>query len=112
MIELAIKVVVKQVGEQPKVKVIENNIKALQEIVGGSIEMVRVPFTNEMLYMVCNDTGKLDNLPVNFYEPARCDIIVGNVFFTAGDYEGNLIDLTNEQIRAIKSYLNYQTLWQ
>lgn len=111
MKDFVIKIVVKEVGKEPKVKVINNNLEALRAIVGGCIEMVRVPFTNEMLYMVCNDTGKLDNLPFNFFEPARKDIIVGNVFFTAGDYEGNLIDLTDSQIRAIKSYLTCQTIW-
>ena len=112
MIELAIKVVVKQVDEQPKVKVINNTLEALREIVGGCIEMVPVLFPANRLYMVRNDTGKLDGLLFNFFEPLRNDIIVGNVFFTACNSEGDLIDLSDEQIRAIKSYLETQTLWQ
>lgn len=106
-----IKVVIKEVGEQPKVKVINNNLKALRKIVGGCIEMVSLHYIADNLYMVCNDTGKLDHLPFNFYEPARKDIVVGNVFFTAGNLEGDLIDLSYEQIKVIKSYLETQTLW-
>ncbi len=109
--EQVIKILVKEVGKTPETKIIKNEWEDFQKIVGGCFEMVRVSFTNEMIYMVCNDTGKLDHLPINFYEPARNDIIVGNVFFTAGDYEGNSISLTNEQIKAIKSYLETNTLW-
>lgn len=109
--DIAIKVVVKRVGELPEVKVINNNTETLQELVGGLFDMVRVPFRDDMLYMVCNDVGKIIGLPMNFYEPARNDVIVGDVFFTAGNFEGDLIDLTNEQIRFIKSYLELQTLW-
>lgn len=106
-----IKVVIKEVGEQPKVKVINNDLGELIRIVGGYVEMFRVPFTKELLYMGCNETGEIHNLPFNFYEPARGDIIVGNVFFTAGNFEGDLIDLSYEQIKFIKSYLETQTLW-
>lgn len=111
MIEQVIKILVKEVGKVPETKIIKNDIQEFYKIVGGCFEMVRVPLIEDMLYMVCNDIGKLVNLPVNFYEPARSDIIVGNVFFTAGDYEGNSISLTNEQIEQLKSYLNSQTLW-
>ena len=111
MKDLAIKVVVKKVGEKPHIKVINNDIGELIRIVGGYVELVRVPFSKDNLYMGCNETGKIHNLPFNFYEPARSDMIVGNVFFTAGDYDGTLIDLTDEQIKAIKSYLETNTLW-
>ncbi len=109
--EQVIKILVKEVGKIPETKIIKNEWEDFQKIVGGCFEMVRVPFTNEMIYMVCNDTGKLDNLPFNFYEPARYDVIVGNVFFVAGDYEGNTLSLNKNQIEKIKSYLSYQTLW-
>lgn len=111
MEEQAIKILVKEVGKTPETKIIKNDFQEFQKIVGGCFEMVRVPLIEDMVYMVCNDTGKLDNLPINFYEPARVDIIVGNVFFTAGDYEGNSISLTKKQIEHLKSYLNSQTLW-
>ncbi len=109
--ETVLNIVVKEPGKAPEVKLIKHDIEEFQKIVGGLFDMVRVPLMEDMIYMVCNDTGKLDNLSFNFYEPARNDIIVGNVFFTAGDYEGNFISLTNEQIKAIKSYLETNTLW-
>lgn len=109
--EQVIKILVKEVGKTPETKIIKNEWEDFQKIVGGCFEMVRVPFTNEMIYMVCNDTGKLYNLPFNFYEPARYDVIVGNVFFVAGDYKSNTLSLNKNQIEKIKSYLSYQTLW-
>ncbi len=107
----AIKVVVKNVGEQPKVKVINNELEDLQKIVGGHNEAVHIPF-GDNLWMICNDIGKLENLPLNFYDPMLRDDIVGNVIFAASNLEGDFIDMTNEQINDVKSYLELQTLWK
>lgn len=109
--ETVLNIVVKEPGKAPEVKLIKHDIEEFQKIVGGLFDMVRVPLMEDMIYMVCNDTGKLDNLPFNFYEPARYDVIVGNVFFVAGDYEGNTLSLNKNQIEKIKSYLSYQTFW-
>ena len=50
------KVVVKRPAEKPEVMEIENELHALQEIVGGYIECVGVI---DNIICVCNEEGKL-----------------------------------------------------
>ena len=89
------KIVVKNVNENPVVKEIKGTLENLKEIVGGYIECFPV-FENVLC--VCNEEGKLLGLPANF----RCnnDIIVGNVFFCAGGEE-EFISLNEKQIDTI-----------
>jgi len=48
---------------RPKVREIDDSLKAMQEIVGGLIQPI-YPF-DEPVALVCNDEGKLMNLPAN-----------------------------------------------
>jgi Domain of unknown function (DUF3846) len=66
-------------------------LEELQTVVGGYIEVVAAPFTildtSEPMYLVLNEDGKRDNLPINGFATAlyhqaggaRDDCIVGNV---------------------------------
>lgn len=54
--------VVKAPGERPRVTVIADTLEAMQSIVGGYIEIVG--FTEENV-IVCNEEGRLLNLPEN-----------------------------------------------
>lgn len=71
---------------------VDDDIKTMQNIVGGYIEAIGI--ANGIL-MVCNEEGKLRNLPFNFY----CgDPIVGTAFFcaTAGE---EFASITEKQIQ-------------
>ena len=57
-----LKIVLKKVGEEPEVMNIENTLEAKQKLVNGWIEVVSV--TDDIL-LVCNEEGKLENLPPN-----------------------------------------------
>jgi len=57
----------------PSVMMIDNTLKAMQELVGGYIETV----TYGHYVVVCNEEGRIKGLPDN---PAMPDM-VGNVFF-------------------------------
>lgn len=57
-----IRVLVKRPDEAPHPQVVENTLKALQDLVGGSIECVTVM---EDLAIVCNEEGRLLGLPYN-----------------------------------------------
>lgn len=91
-----IKIVVKEVGKKRLIKEITSDLKILQEIVGGHLEMVRIA---EGVAMIVNEEGKLEGLTPNFVAPF--DIIVGNVLFIAYDEHGNNVSLTLEQINII-----------
>ena len=50
-------------GQHPQQVEIDNNLKALQEAVGGTIAAV-YPFADPVA-IICNDEGKLMGLPLN-----------------------------------------------
>lgn len=96
--EKNIKVLICKVGETPKIEVIENNLSNLQKLVSGRIEVVAI---GESL-MICNEEGKLDELPPNFITPH--DVIVGDVLFVGDDGE-EFGSLSDDEIFRLISYL-------
>ncbi len=56
------RVVMKRVNEDWKIGEIENDLKALQNFVGGHIQAV--PLASD-LCIVCNEDGRLEGLPEN-----------------------------------------------
>ena len=94
-----LKIVLKKVGEEPEVMNIENTLEAKQKLVDGWIEVVSV---TEDILLVCNEEGKLDNLPPNLL--FDYDYIAGDCFFIGDDYEnGDFKSLTDEQIEEVKA---------
>ena len=57
------RVLVVKPEHRPEVREIEGSLKSMQEIVGGLIQPV-YPF-DDTVVLVCNDEGKLMNLPAN-----------------------------------------------
>lgn len=55
-----IRAVVKRPGEAAFMTVINNELETLQKIVGGYIETITIA---DNLVIVCNEEGKLKNLP-------------------------------------------------
>ena len=51
-------------GQYPQQVEIDNNLKALQEAVGGHDLLLAYPFADPVA-IVCNDDGKLMGLPLN-----------------------------------------------
>ena len=70
---------------------IENTLKALQRAVGGYIEAVSI---SGGISLVCNEEGKLDNLPGN--RRIGNDIIAG-AFVIVGNGEEDFRSLTDEE---------------
>ncbi len=56
------KVIAYKVGEEPTMQEIPNTLKGMQSFVGGYIEVLHV--TDELV-LVCNEEGKIDELPPN-----------------------------------------------
>lgn len=92
-------------GKAPVLKEIDGSLKSMQEIVGGTIQVL-YPFA-EPVALVCNDEGKLLGLPLNRAlrdEKGRIYDIVAGTFFLCAAPEGSdrLESLTEEQASCFK----------
>ena len=86
---------------RPEVKEIDGSLKSMQEVVGGWIQAL-FPF-DEPLALVCNDEGKLMNLPANRGLRDKngqiYDIVCGTFFLCgAPSNSDHFTSLTPEQI--------------
>ena len=78
-------------GKVPEAVTIPNTLEAMQQMVGGYIEVIPL----EDICLVCNEEGKLMGLPGS--RRLGNDIIAGT-FFLAGDtLDGGFCSLTQEQ---------------
>ncbi|ALA07289.1 hypothetical protein SECTIM467_165 [Brevibacillus phage SecTim467] len=92
-------VVVEHDNLVPYVKIISNDLSKLQAIVGGYIELVRY----RGFYLICNEEGKIIGLPYNrplWNEDEIYEIIAGDFVVSVSDEEGNLRDMTDEEVRS------------
>lgn len=103
---MKIRVLVKEPGKLAEVREIENTLEAVQAIVGGNIEALRI---RDDLCCYVNEDGKMLNLRPNFVigrqYVSKVDIIVGPaVFFRSENDEGNEISLTLTDIIACNMF--------
>lgn len=97
-----IKILVKRVGQPPSIENIENDFRAMQNIVGGLIEIPYNPELPEGVDLVCNEEGKFSAEPQPNIYWGDSDIIFGDIFFV-GARNGEHISITPKQIeQAIK----------
>lgn len=97
-----LKILFKKVGQEPKVKFIDNTLKAKQKLVGGLIEVIS--FKDDTL-IICNEEGKFLDLPANTI--FDMDYIAGDYFVVGDDFENaDFKSLTDEQIKNILPIIN------
>lgn len=93
------KVLIVEPMKPPHVRDIDSGIHSLQDIVGGTIQII-YPFEDKAC-VVCNDEGKLLGLPFNRFLKDRdgnpYDVICGT-FFVAGLGFEDIKSLTDKQI--------------
>lgn len=86
-------------GKAPYVTDIGNDLRSMQQAVGGYIQAV-YPY-EETVVLVCNEEGKLDGLPLNRALRDKdgdiYDVVAGN-FFLAGIGDDDFIDLPDELV--------------
>ena len=95
-------VVVVEPKKKPEVREIGDSLESMQKIVGGLIEAV-YPF-DEPVALICNEEGKLLNLPLNRAlrddERNVYDIICGTFFLCAAPQESDHFEgLTDQQVK-------------
>jgi Domain of unknown function (DUF3846) len=95
-----------EVGKEPVVKTIDHTLEEMHKLVGGYIETVRIA---EDILLIVNETGMIDELPVNFVtlvsrngELVPVHVIHGNVFFVTWDGE-EFVSLNEEQVHRVKN---------
>ena len=80
--ENKIRILYVQPGKYPEERFVANELHPLQRLVGGYMQAV-YPWSKDKVALVCNDSGKVDGLPLN-----RCienyDVIAGNFFIFIG----------------------------
>ena len=93
-------VLVVEPGRAPYVKEIDSGLKSLQSEVGGWIEAI-YPFEEEVA-LICNEEGKLSDLPLNRAlmdsDDEIYDIIAGT-FLVVGLGEEDFCSLSDEYIK-------------
>lgn len=80
---------------------IENELKAIQDFVGGNIQVLPM---GRGIAMIVNEEGKRLGLPGNFFCDEIGDVIVGNVIFVGINSE-DFCSLTIPQERLVFDYL-------
>ena len=78
------KVVMLEPGKLARTVELGENLEAMQNAVGGTIQAI-YPFEDEVA-LVCNDDGKCFGLPANralYMDGEMVDIICGSAFITA-----------------------------
>ena len=93
-------VVIVEPEKKPFVQNIDDTLTSMQQIVGGTIQAV-YPF-EEPVALICNDEGKLLNLPLNRAlrdsNGAIYDIVAGTFFLCAAPADSARFEsLTDEQ---------------
>ena len=95
--------VVKEPYKKAHVVNIDDDLKTLQNIVGGCIAAGDLP-NMEDIYGFCNDEGLLIGLEPNVYRPQWKDALFGPLVFVGAGDEGESVSLKEEQINRLMEY--------
>lgn len=98
MKEAKIKVLALLPMEPPKVVELDYTLEAMQKFVGDNIECLPLCDLGAEFTLVCNDEGKLLELPPNRMLWGGADYLAGSGFIAGTDSEGNMTSLTAEEI--------------
>ena len=108
------RVLVVEPERRPEVREIDDSLKAMQEIVGGYIQPI---YLDDSVALVCNDEGKLMNLPANRglrdKDGQIYDIVTGTFFLCDALADSDhFTSLTPEQIeRYRKRFYTPEMFW-
>lgn len=89
-----IKVLVVEPHAKPYVAILDNDLESLQAMVGGSIELVSLSDSAEL---ICNEEGKIYDLPAN--RVVGHDVIAGRFIIVGCDESEHFISLSDNEIQ-------------
>ncbi len=104
------RVLVVEPERRPEPREIDGSLKAMQNIVGGLIQPI-YPFEESAVALVCNDEGKLMNLPANRGLRGKdgqiYDIVFGTFFLCGAPADSDhFTSLTPEQEKQYQERFN------
>ena len=108
------RVLIVEPEQRPKEKEIDNSLTAMQKIVGGLIQPIHL---DNSVVLVCNDEGKLMDLPPNRglrdKNGQMYDIVFGTFFLCSAPTNcDHFASLTTEQIQQYqKLFYTPETFW-
>ncbi|MCR5480101.1 MAG: DUF3846 domain-containing protein [Ruminococcus sp.] len=111
--EAKLKIVVVEPLKKPYVKEIENTLDSQREVVGGNMEMLPfdVPDAPLGICIICNENGKLENLPYNrayyYDEYGKPSDILSGTFFVCSVNGEDFASLSEEQEKAVLKRFEY-----
>ena len=109
------RILVIEPGRRPEMREIDGSLESMQEIVGGLIQALYL--FDEPVALVCNDEGKLMNLPANRglrdENGQLYDIVCGTFFLCGAPRDSEqFTSLTPEQIEHYrKRFYTPETFW-
>lgn len=92
-----IEVIVVEPNKPPRIEKIGNDLKSLQEVVGGNIQSL-YPF-QEAVALVCDDEGKMKDKPLNralYNEQGSIYDVIAGTFLVVGLGEENFVSLRKD----------------
>lgn len=106
MAERKIEIIIKKVGKAAQEETVVHSLGKMQELVGGHIELVRLP---REIDMWVNEEGLLEENPQLNCRLIAFDKVVGeiygDVFFAGHDDEGETVGLTVYQKAWLKEHM-------
>ena len=105
-------------NDELKEKEIDNDLKSLQNEVGGYIEIPYLSqrLTDKGINLIINEEGKIQGLEKQLYviddKGNILDIIYGNCLFTSRNEDGDTVGLSQEQIDFLKNELGLYLIAQ
>ena len=93
---MQVKAIKLAVGCCPEVIEIDNSLEAMQALVGGWIEILRL---NDGLDLVMNEEGKLLGLPPNVSLFGGLDVVAGDCFLIRHNTAGEAVSVTATDIK-------------
>lgn len=99
--------------ELPNVIDIEDNLEVFYELINcRCIDIVSRKIGHKYFDVICDDEGALkENVIISAVDTQFRPMLVGNLIITKSDEEGNLIDLSDEDIKQILRHIKtYFTL--
>lgn len=97
----SMKVLKKEPGKAPVVVTIDGSLSSMQDLVGGSIELMLVPRCKAI--MGCNEDARSLGLPYNFTLLGQR--IVGTVFFCCRSNQADMVRITPSVEKQIRQLL-------
>lgn len=100
----------KRVGFDPVEVTVDNELEALQRMVGGYLETVRIQglVRYRDIILLCDEEGKLDNRPINFMLPDGSDAICGSVLFVGANKD----EFADIPVGLVELHAVWPDLWE